>query len=295
MTQMIEIGADESRCTLAPKLGGSILSWTVAGQPLLRSASDAEIASGKRLGLASFPLVPWSNRIGGGRFAWGGRDIAITPNFAPEPHAIHGIGWNEAWAVEAQSRSSATLTLEHQGDARWPWAFWAQQSVSVEAGRLTIAMSARNLSSESAPLAFGHHPYFDREGASLWFKAKRVWMNGEDMLPTESEVPSGRFDFSEEGSLAGRAVDHCFAGWDGAARIAWEGRPLGLSITSDLPAAVVYVPQGGDRFCFEPVPHSNNALNRADADPPMPVIAPGAVFEASLCFTAVPRTADPRA
>jgi aldose 1-epimerase len=289
LTQRIEIIAGESRCTLAPELGGSILSWSVAGQPMLRSASEPAITSGKPLGLASFPLVPWSNRIAGGRFAWGGCAVAITPNFAPEPHAIHGIGWNEAWAVEARSQSSATLTLQHSGDARWPWAFLARQSVSVEADRLTVAMSARNLSSETVPLGFGHHPYFDREGASLWFTAKRVWMNDEDMLPKQSEVPSGVFDFSADGGLEGRAVDHCFSGWDGPARIAWDGRPFGLSMTSDLPAAVVYLPQGGDRFCFEPVPHSNNAINRADADPPMPVIAPGGSFEASLCFKAVAR------
>jgi aldose 1-epimerase len=188
LTQRIEIIAGESRCTLAPELGGSILSWAVEGQPMLRSASEPEIASGERLGLASFPLVPWSNRIAGGRFAWGGCVVAITPNFAPESHAIHGIGWNDVWAVEAQSKSSVTLTLQHPGDARWPWAFLARQSVSVEVDRLTVAMSARNLSSESVPLGFGHHPYFDREGASLWFTAKRVWMNDEDMLPTQSEI-----------------------------------------------------------------------------------------------------------
>jgi aldose 1-epimerase len=289
LTQRINLIAGESRCMLAPELGGSILSWAVAGQPMLRSATEQEITSGKRLGLASFPLVPWSNRIAGGRFVWGACEVAITPNFAPEPHAIHGIGWNEAWAVEALSQNSVTLTLQHPGDARWPWAFLARQSLSVEADRLTVAMSALNLSAESAPLGFGHHPYFDREGASLRFTAKRVWMNDEDMLPMQSEVPSGAFDFSADGSLEGRVVDHCFSGWDGAACIAWDSRPFGLSVTSDLPAAVVYVPQGGDRFCFEPVPHSNNAINRADANPPMPVIAPGGSFEASLCFKAVPR------
>jgi aldose 1-epimerase len=288
LTRIIEIGAGESHCTLAPELGGSLLSWTVAGQPMLRSASDAEIASGKRLGLASFPLVPWSNRIGNGRFVWAGRKIAITPNFAPEPHAIHGIGWEDAWQVAAQSQNSATLTLEHPGDARWPWAFSARQTVNVEAHSLSIAMSAQNTSAQSAPLAFGHHPYFDIDGASLWFTATRVWMNGDNMLPAKSEMPSGMVDFSVHGSLAGRVVDHCFAGWNGTARISWDGRPLALAISSNLPGALVFVPQGGDRFCFEAVPHSNDAINRTDADPPMPVIAPGASFEARLCFTAVP-------
>jgi aldose 1-epimerase len=256
---------------------------------MLRSASDAEIMSGKRFALASFPLVPWSNRIKNGSFIWEGRDVVITPNFSPEPHTIHGVGWETAWQVETQSESSTTLTLEHSSDARWPWSFSARQTVSVGPESLSIAMSARNLSSEPTPLGFGHHPYFDRKGAHLWFKADRVWMNDEDMLPKSSEVPSGMFDFSADGSLEGRVLDHCFAEWDGEARIAWKRRPFELWIKSDLPAAVVYVPQHGDRFCFEAVPHSNNAINRADANPPMPVIAPGAWFEASLSFKAVAR------
>jgi aldose 1-epimerase len=286
LTRIIELTAGESRCTIAPDLGGSITSWRVGDQPMLRSASQAEIASGKRLGLASFPLVPWSNRIGGGRFVWQGDEVQITPNFPPEPHAIHGIGWDDVWQVESQSESAATLTLEHPGDGRWPWPFSARQIMTVTKESLTIALAARNDASEPAPLAFGHHPYFDREGASLWFKAQRVWMNGDDMLPTRPAPCSDMFDFSHDGALDGRTVDHCFAGWDGMARIAWEGRPRALRITSDLPAAVVYVPEGGDRFCFEPVPHSNNALNRVDADPPMPVVAPGAGFEASIRFEA---------
>jgi aldose 1-epimerase len=256
---------------------------------MLRSASEAEIKSGKRLGLASFPLVPWSNRIGGGHFRWGGRDLQITLNFVPEPHAIHGIGWDDAWQVEVQGAASITLALDHAGDARWPWPFSARQTLTVEENSLTISLSAWNNAAEPAPLAVGHHPYFDLQGASLWFNAKRVWMNGDDMLPTTAQPTSGMFDFSEHGALESRAVDHCFAGWDGKARIAWEGRPRGLIIISDLPAAVVYVPQGGDRFCFEPVPHSNNALNRDDADPPMPIVAPGESFEAVIRFSAETR------
>ena len=285
---MIEIKAGESHCSVTPGLGGGIAHWSVAGQQMLRGAGGPEIEPAIRSGLSSYPLVPWSNRIGNGRFKWNDREVQIATNFAPEPHSIHGIGWDDAWQIEAQSQSSVTLALEHLGDDRWPWPFLARQVLAVEADSLTIIMSARNLASEPVPLAVGHHPYFDRQGASLWFNAERVWMNGDDMLPTDSVRPSGMFDFSQNGALDGRIVDHCFAGWDGKARVAWEGRPFSMLITSDLPAAVVYVPDGVDRFCFEPVPHCNNALNLVDADPPMPIVASGRWFEARICFSAYP-------
>jgi aldose 1-epimerase len=254
---------------------------------MLRHTNAAALETGARLGLSSFPLVPYSNRISHGRFAWNGRDIQIAPNFAPEPHAIHGTGWEDRWAVVEESASSAILSLDHQADARWPWSFTARQTITLADGGLTILMEVRNKSSEPAPVAFGHHPYFDAEGASLSFQADRVWMNGADCLPNEAVVPEGIYDFSHDRELAQRSIDHCYSGWDGQAKIRWAGRPLGLTIASDMGAAVVYVPDGEDYFCFEPVPHSNNALNRTDADPKMPVIDPGELFHSAIRFKTV--------
>lgn len=289
MTPILEIAAGDSLCRIAPALGGSLLGWQVAGQPMLRSASEHEFLAGDRLGLASFPLVPYSNRIGNAVFHLGGARISLTANFPPEPHAIHGTGWEDAWEVTARTENAATLELHHAGDCRWPWPFVARQEIAVGPGQLTLGLSATNLADEAVPLAFGHHPYFDSAGASLQFEAGSIWLNGADMLPTGREEVSGSFDFNSAAPLGERQIDHCYSGWDGRARIAWLDRALALEIASDLPAAVVYIPRGGDRFCFEPVPHSNDALNRSDAMPPAPTIAPGESFTAQIALRAVPR------
>jgi aldose 1-epimerase len=54
-----------------------------------------------------------------------------------------------------------------------------------------------------------------------------------------------------------------------------------------LPSAVVYIRNGADGFCFEPVPHLNNALNLPDWEPAMPIVGPGEKFSASVRFRAV--------
>ena len=59
----------------------------------LRRTDGTAIETDDPLQFASFPLVPFSNRIADGRFEWDGEQIEIDPNFAPEPHAIHGVGW----------------------------------------------------------------------------------------------------------------------------------------------------------------------------------------------------------
>jgi aldose 1-epimerase len=279
----------DSVCTLLPEVGGGLGSWRIGDQNMLRSASESAIAARNPLGLATFPLVPFSNRIGHGVFEWGGEPMALAKNFPPEPHSLHGVGWERTWGVETRSDSAATLTLVHRPDAYWPWPFEARQVVSLEERALILSLSVRNLAALAVPLAFGHHPYFDADGATLTFAAQRVWMTGCDGLPSEPVHPIDQFDFSTSALIARRDIDHCYAGITGAARIVWAGRRFGLEVksTPQLGAAVVYVPKGGDAFCFEPVPHINNALNLPGHAPAMPVIEAGAQFEVEITFNAV--------
>src|SRR5258708_7916801 len=102
-------GAD--RCELLPHLGGSIGAWTVEGQQMLRTASAAAIAARDPFGMGSFPLVPYSNRIGNGAFEWDGKIVTLARNFLPEPHAIHGVGFERSWQVQGGAGDSVLLRL----------------------------------------------------------------------------------------------------------------------------------------------------------------------------------------
>lgn len=282
-------GADY--CDVYPGLGGSLTRWSVAGQDMLRVADPDAIASRDPLRLASFPLVPYSNRIGHARFEWAGQPIALTPNFAPEPHAIHGVGWQRPWAVVTQTEAMVTLALTHHADSHWPWSFDATQSYALANDTLTMTLRATNRAKSPVPLGFGHHPYFAQDGATLCFAAESVWMVGDDALPSASVTPHGQFDFSTSNPVSGRSIDHCYAGVEGPAVIDWADRLLGLEICSSpqMPAAVVYVPDGGDTFCFEPVPHINNALNLPGERPAMPVLAPNETTETIMTFRVIRR------
>jgi aldose 1-epimerase len=287
MPELVSISNGDSMCTLCPTIGGSIASWSVGGQDMLRRANADGMTSGDPLAMASFPLVPFSNRIGYGRFIWEKREIALSPNFPPEPHAIHGTGWTRSWTVAEIDESHCLLTMHHDADARWPWSFDATQQFSLTGDQLQMSLSAANLSDEPAPLAFGHHPYFESDRAHLTFTAAQVLVSGDDALPTKSVTPTGQYDFGKGGPVAGREIDHCYAGWDGKARIEWTDRPLALNIETCMTAAVVYVPKGGGDFCFEPVPHLTNALNRPGDLPAMPKVQPGQSFTSSIRLMAV--------
>jgi aldose 1-epimerase len=288
-TETLTLTRGAARCDILPHVGGSIGSWSVSGQQMLRNASESGIAARDPYAMAGFPLVPYSNRIGQGKFDWRGKLVTLARNFPPEPHSIHGVGFEKPWQVESRAADSAVLRLAHRPDSGWPWAFDARQRVTLTEDALILEFEATNLESQAVPLAFGFHPYFPSNGARLTFHAHGVWLTGADGLPCELIRPEGSFDFSKGAPAENVDIDHCFTAWSGMAIVAWPGqtRALGISASRELSNAVVYIRRELDAFCFEPVAHSNNAINRHEREPAMPVIAPGESFEASISFRAI--------
>ena len=280
-----------SHCDLLPLVGGSIGAWSVRGQKMLRPTRGACNEARDPYATAGFPLVPFSNRVGGGRFEWNGKIQTLAQNFPPEPHAIHGVGFERPWLVQTRTSNSALLVLRHRPDSGWPWAFEARQRITVGDDSLTLDLSATNLESSAVPLAIGHHPYLPRAGARLTFHAERVWLLGEDGLPNEQVAPSGNFDFSKGAPVERADIDHCYCGWGRAAYVTWRDEPqvLEISASIELPCVVVYSRAELDEFCFEPVAHVNDALNRREPEFVMPVVAPGESFSASIRYRAIKR------
>jgi aldose 1-epimerase len=279
---LLKVG--DAECEIWPDNGGSIARWTIAGQNMFRAANTDALTDALPTGMASFPLVPYSNRIGFGQFEWEGKNVQLELNAPPEPHSLHGTGWMAIWGVKAVSANTVVLYHDHQANHYWPWNFTAEQHITISDCGLTIKMVADNLSDQLAPLAIGHHPSFDSDGATLSFHANAVWRNGDDGLPDFAETPQNAFDFMNDAPVTGRILDNGYAGWDGKASIRWDDRLLHLDIVSNMRAAVVYIPQGKSYFCFEPVPHINNALNLPGQAPAMPSMAPGESFSAQIDF-----------
>lgn len=277
---IVQLASGDSACSLLPLAGGSIGSWRVAGQNMLRAATSQS----DPLQAASFPLVPYSNRIANGRFEWNGRQIGLAPHPIAKPHSIHGVGWLRAWDVFESGADFAVLRFTHDGDANWPWPFLAEQRFKLGPDNLSVDLTAQNLADEAVPLSFGHHPYFVSAGASLRFAASRICMNDGDNLPEREQGIEDNHSFAEGFAIGGQPFDNLFTGWNGAAEIVWADRKHGLRLESDLPHAQLYVPLGQTFFCFEPVAHRTNALNSEQND--MPVIAPGETFAANIRFAA---------
>lgn len=284
---MLQLRAGDSSVVLVPKSGGAMLGWQAGTMAVLRRPDPDALLRGDVRGFGCFPLLPFANRIGGARFTWRGRDYALARNFGDSPHAIHGLGWQSAWAVTHVAPNAATLALHHDATGtsarNWPFAFEAVQEFTLDRDGLAVTLRLINRCATQAPAGLGWHPYFPRDPApTLRFRADGVWRNDAAMLPvTHGPVPA-EWDHTE-GRPAGAAVlDNCFTGWDGVATIDGPGFSLGIQADATLRHLQVYTPPGERFFCVEPVSHMPDALNRPDQS--MHVLAPGETLTAGVRF-----------
>ena len=282
--QLLTLTHGAMRCDLLPALGGAIAGLWFEHIAVLRPPPAAGLASVREAG--SYPLLPFSNRIGQARMQWDGVSYALAPNFAPEPHAIHGVGWQRPWAVSEKGPDFAQLSLQHAGDSGWPFAFDGRQTLQLHANALELHLVLTNRAGHAAPMGLGWHPYFaKRPGSRITFAATGRWEMGPDKLPTHRLPMPGL-----QAPCATLDVDHCFDGWSGIAQL--QDDRLRSTLSSDLDHLVVFTHPSRDFVAIEPVSHVNNALNLAVGGDVralgLQVLEPGESMTAQMRITVQP-------
>lgn len=277
---VFELHAGALRLAIRPDLGGCIAGLWHRETPILRSTEPAQLTAARQS--ASFPLVPYSNRLGYRRFRWKGHDYTTQANFSDSPHSVHGVGWMRPWQVSSHSAIDLALRLEHRADAHWPFDFEATQFFSLTPQSFVAQLVITNTGDVVQPVGLGWHPYFPKRARSrLHIECSDRWDCDAAHLPVRKVAQSGI-----DSDVSHLAFDHGFDGWTGPARIRDE--KFSLQLRSSLSHLVVYTPQDKDYFCVEPVSHVGNAIHMAD---PLAhgirALAPGEVFEASMSLDVV--------
>jgi aldose 1-epimerase len=289
---VIELRSGALRLVLAPEVGGAVAAFERDGAPLLRAATADAIAVGDVRRFASYPLVPFSNRIAQARLHWEGASYPLARFVPEEPHAIHGNGWRHPWRVDAAEASRARLEFVHDatGTSRleWPFAYRAQQEFVLASGSVAMTLVITNTGAATFPCGLGWHPFFPRsERTELGFSAEGMWRTDPGKLPVRLEPIGAVQDFSTSRAIRDTVLDNCFTGWRPPATIRWPERDIAVSIDADAGCrhVVVFVPPGRDYFAVEPVSHMTDAFNRAaggKTDTGTRTLAPGETFSCTM-------------
>ena len=257
---------------IAPQAGGSLASFFSAlpdgsTRNWLRPASQTALKNNDPLQMASFPLVPWANRIRDGRFVLDSTPIALAPNMGDNAHTIHGLGWQLPWQVSARSGQHIDLHLNFAGSAEWPYAFVATQTYTLDINGLHVAMNLRNTGTQRMPGDLGHHPYFPHQrngrGTRITAQVDAMWESDSALLPHRLNPAHLAVQALRSGMvLHEHVLDNNFTGFDGRALVQWpNGDTLKLQTQAPLNYFVVYSPADQDVFCMEPVSNCTDWLN----------------------------------
>ncbi|MBJ7450608.1 MAG: aldose epimerase [Blastococcus sp.] len=268
-----EVQLTAGEASLAVDLrGGTLRRLTVGAWEVLDGyPAGGAVPHGRRGGV----LLPWPNRLRGGRWTWEGEELQLEVASAGSPNAIHGlVGW-QPWSVPAAGGDTATVgttVLPHPG---YPFRLAAAVDLALTADRLTTTLRVRNDGDRRAPFGAGFHPYLsvgaDADGG---IGDAELHVPARTELLVEGGFPSGgRRPFDGAiGRIGDRALDTPLTDLvrddDGWARVRLRGAAgeLELAVDEAWPWLQVYsgetLPAGQRRrsLAVEPMTCPPNAL-----------------------------------
>jgi aldose 1-epimerase len=209
--RQFEIEHGDQQATVV-ELGAALRTFAVDAHDRIDGYARDEMCSGSRGQL----LVPWPNRIAGGRYEFGGVDHQLALNEPAMNNAIHGLGRWVNWTVDEHAADGVTLSYALYPQPGYPFLVALEVAYELDDDGLRVRTTATNLGDEPCPYGAGCHPYLrlDPEridGLELLSPAATYYESDENKIPTgRSTVAGTAFDFRAPRPIGATVMDHAF-------------------------------------------------------------------------------------
>src|SRR5215471_14095207 len=137
------------------EVGGGLRTFVVGDRDVLDGFAVHEMASSGR----GQVLMPWPNRIGGGRYSWDGSDLQLPINEVDRATAIHGLVRFAAWTGHQVTPARVEVSHELWPSPGYPFHLELRVVYELTDEGLTVVSTAHNAGAASAPFGAGQHPY----------------------------------------------------------------------------------------------------------------------------------------
>ena len=252
------------------EVGGAIRELRHDGVPVLEGYGEGEMASGGR----GQPLLPWPNRMAGGRYAFRGREIQAPVNEPSTGSAIHGLTRWLNWTAADVRPDGCTMVLRLHPQPAYPFTIDLRIDWELSDAGLEVTLGATNAGDAALPFGAGFHPYLTAGSSRI----------DADRLTLEADAPRAR-DFRGGRAIGEAVVDDCYTHLArdaaGLARVRLES-PAGRAVVlwlDDLWSHVMVftgdtlAPERRRRgLAVEPMSCAPNAFNSGEG---LRVLAPG--------------------
>lgn len=262
------------------EVGAGLREFTVDGEPYVETFGP-DVLPPKGCGAI---LVPWPNRVRGGRWTLDGVAQQLAHTEPARGNAIHGLGRYLSWQPDPERTSDAAVTLRAVLNAQpgWPVRVAASVRYAVDAAGLTVTHTLRNLGARPIPVGVGAHPYLRAGHAATDDCTLRLAASTEIPLDPGSMTPSGPpvpvaadRDFRDGRGLRGVELDTPFGGCvpaegDDLVRHRLTGPDGGVELWAEPVFGWVQVftpddfPGRGRAVAVEPMTCPPDALNSGD-------------------------------
>lgn len=239
-------------------------------------------------------LVPWPNRIRGGRYRFDQADQQLALTEPTAGNAIHGLGRWARWTAVAQAPDSVTLRLDLVPQPGWPHEVRVEIRYALDAAAgLSVQLRAHNTGVGRAPFGAGCHPYLSTHGqplsdVTLRMPAAHRLIGDESALPVGTAAVAGTpYDLRKGKKLKSLRMDDCFTDLhrDDAGRASAEVRTRSGGARLWVDASFGYLQvftldllpgTGGPGVAVEPMSCAPDAFNSGAG---LVVLEPGARWQ----------------
>lgn len=258
----------------------SVREYRVGGRDVFQSFAEHEIAPAYHGAV----LLPWPNRIAGGRYAFGGQrhQLAITE---PERNgALHGLACWLPWTLVNHESDRVTLSFRILPSPGYPFHLDTEVEYRLGDDGLRVTTTSANTGDWPCPYGLGFHPYVAAapgthvDDCLLSLDVRRRLVTDEFLIPQGDEpVADGPCDFRTARAVGPTSLDDAFAdvvrdaqGRSWARLTGADGRTAAVWADENFGYWQVYsadrLPESMARraMAIEPMTAAPNAFNTAD-------------------------------
>ncbi len=169
------------------EVGGGVREYGTQSRPVLAGYPESAMQPHS----AGAVLVPWPNRVAGGRYSFDGTDYQLGLTEPPRANAIHGLARWVRWELVEQTDDSVELACDLPPQMGYPFHVRTSVRWSVGPEGLRADHRARNLGEQAAPFGLGTHPYLHLGNAAIAQTSLRL-PAATRLLVDERNRPVGR-------------------------------------------------------------------------------------------------------
>ncbi|MHB8341507.1 MAG: aldose epimerase family protein, partial [Mycobacteriales bacterium] len=144
--EQVDLARGAVRATVVG-LGGGLRRLAVDGHDLLDGYPPDRLPDGARGQL----LLPWPNRLPGGRFTWRGADLSLPVDDPGTGSAIHGLARWAYWTPTERSADRARLEHALAPQPGWPFQLTLAVTYQLLEDGVEVTVAARNDGPADAP------------------------------------------------------------------------------------------------------------------------------------------------